>query len=310
MSTLENTPSVSREDGLTTDRRRFWDENGFLILPSFFSEDEIDAIRQLHEHVWQIRPANVIVDDLTGGRRLRMNQVSVDAKRQPYKVNDLYLTFPGIRRLALDPRLTRLLAELINDAPVLCNTLSLEFGSEQANHIDSLYMTPPRESPLVATWTALEDCHPDAGPLAYVPGSHRIEPYRFSNGRMTELAAERDEWAAYIRDHVARLGLVEQQFLPRKGDVFIWHGQLLHGGGKRNDPKRTRRSLVSHYFTEGACRAEGYKLRHEHDGYWMQRPPQGASPARRATESLGRLIRRVVYAALPATGASPTSTEQ
>ena len=153
-----------------------------------------------------------------------------------------------------------------------------------------------------ATWTALEDCHPDAGPLVYVPGSHNIPPYRFSNGRMTELAAERGKWAAYIREHVARLGLVEQQFLPRKGDVFVWHGQLLHGGGKRNDPDRTRRSLVSHYFTEGDCRAEGYKIGREHDGYWMQRPPQGASPARRTTESLGRLIRRTGYAARKAMG--------
>ena len=292
MSTNDDAGLASREVGLKAEQKRFWDENGFLILPSFFSEDAIEAVRRLHDHVWRVCPGHVIVDNLAVGSRARMDQLTEEAKRQPHKVNDLYLSFPRIRSLALDRRLTRLLAELIGDTPTLCNTLGLDYGTEQGKHVDSLYMTPPHQSPLVATWTALEDCHPEAGPLVYVPGSHKIAPYRFSDGRLTEVSAERGAWESYIRDHVARLGLVEQQFLPRKGDVLIWHGQLLHGGGKRSDPNRTRRSLVCHYFAVGACRVTGYKLAFEHGGYWMRRLPQGASAARRATALLGCLMRR------------------
>lgn len=295
MSAADSVGVTSSEAGLTAEQRRFWDENGFLILPSFVSEQSIEAVLRLHTHVWQARPRHVIVDNLAVGGRSSMDRLPEEAQAQPHKINDLYLSFPEIRSLALDRRLTPILAELLGDAPALCNTLNLDYGSEQANHVDSLYMTPPGESALVATWTALEDCHPDAGPLSYVPGSHKIAPYRFSDGRLTEVAAEHGAWETYIRAHVARLGLVEQQFLPRKGDLLIWHGQLLHGGGKRNDSSRTRRSLVCHYFTVGGCRAAGYNLARGEGGCWVRRPPQAASAARRTAAFCARKIRQGRY---------------
>jgi len=295
MSTDCGAGVTSPKAGLTAEQLHSWDENGFLVLPSFFSEDVIEAVLRIHADVWRGCPSQVIVDNLAVGGRTSMNQLSEEAKQQPHKINDLYLSFPGIRGFALDRGLTPILAGLLGDTPVLCNTLSLDYGTEQGMHADSLYMTPPRESPLVATWTALEDGHPDAGPLEYVPGSHRIAPYRFSDGRLTEVAGEYGAWESYIGHHVARLGLVKQQFLPRKGDVFIWHGQLLHGGGKRNDAGRTRRSLVCHYFTVGASRAAGYKLVLEDGGCWMQRPPQAASAVRRAAALSARAMRLARY---------------
>ncbi len=33
-------------------------------------------------------------------------------------------------------------------------------------------------------------------------------------------------------------------FLARKGDAFIWHADLLHGGGSVTDDQTTRRSVV------------------------------------------------------------------
>lgn len=295
MSAADSAGAESSEPGLTAEQRRFWEENGFLILPSFVSDESVAAVLRLHAHVWRTRPSHVIVDNLAVGGRSSMDRLTEGAQAQPHKINDLYLSFPEIRSLALDRRLTPILAELLGDAPALCNTLNLDYGSEQANHVDSLYMTPPRESALVATWTALEDCHPDAGPLSYVPGSHKIAPYRFSDGRLTEIAAEHQAWETYIRGHVARLGLAEQQFLPRKGDLLIWHGQLLHGGGKRNDSTRTRRSLVCHYFTLGNCRAVGYNLARAESSYWIRRPPQAVSAARRAAAFCARKLRQGSY---------------
>ena len=36
MSTNDDAGLASREVGLKAEQKRFWDENGFLILPSFF----------------------------------------------------------------------------------------------------------------------------------------------------------------------------------------------------------------------------------------------------------------------------------
>jgi ectoine hydroxylase len=41
-----------------------------------------------------------------------------------------------------------------------------------------------------------------------------------------------------------------REFLPRKGDVLIWHANLLHGGRAIAAPGATRRSLVAHYFAK------------------------------------------------------------
>jgi ectoine hydroxylase-related dioxygenase (phytanoyl-CoA dioxygenase family) len=40
-----------------------------------------------------------------------------------------------------------------------------------------------------------------------------------------------------------------ENFFAEPGDVPIWHAQLLHGGRPINDPRQTRLSLVTHYWT-------------------------------------------------------------
>lgn len=41
-------------------------------------------------------------------------------------------------------------------------------------------------------------------------------------------------------------------FEARKGDVLIWHANLLHGGSPRRELTRSRKALVCHYFVQGA----------------------------------------------------------
>ena len=38
-------------------------------------------------------------------------------------------------------------------------------------------------------------------------------------------------------------------FLARKGDVFLWHANLMHGGEPHHDKALTRKSMVFHYFS-------------------------------------------------------------
>jgi len=37
----------------------------------------------------------------------------------------------------------------------------------------------------------------------------------------------------------------------KKGDVFLWHGMLVHGGSPVKNPALTRKSMVIHYLTNG-----------------------------------------------------------
>ncbi|HYF49429.1 MAG TPA: phytanoyl-CoA dioxygenase family protein [Planctomycetota bacterium] len=264
--------------GLKREQQKFWDDNGFLILPGHFSEERIDAVNRLVERLWthgRTRDCRVVADIFIGTpqeRRCKLKDAPLEARRYPFKINDLYLDYELVRELVLEDRLTRALEELIGGHVLACNTLNFEYGSQQDFHTDSLYMTPPKKLNLIATWIALETCAPEAGPLRYYPGSHMIPPYRFSTGRMTSVNAEMDQYRRYMMDEVQKRGLKEEIFCAKKGDVLIWHSQLFHGGAPIKDPTRTRKSLVTHYFkaSDMLCQ-QGRTLS---GGYYLIRDPQ------------------------------------
>lgn len=269
---------------LSARQRRHFSDYGFLVVPGFFTPEEVDRARRAYRRVWEVLPADVTVDTEVTGRRLRARDLTEEERRQPFKVNDLYLVDEGLRNLVLSEQIGVLIAELLGDSPVICNTLSLEFGSQQADHLDTLFMTPRTEGALVATWMALEDVDADAGPLRYYPESNHIEPYRFESGGFHVLTAEMDRWGDYMAGAVDRYGLAETRFLARAGDLFIWDAWLLHGGSEICRPGLTRHSLVTHFFTASDCRALGSRLRPAPGGYWMDRPPQSPRDSLIASE--------------------------
>lgn len=252
-----------------------WDARGVLVLPRFYADAEIDAVRADFQALWETGRARITVDDLDIDRRMRMREISAEARgSHHFKVNDLYLEQASVRHLALNDRLVPLLHTLLGARPALCNSLSLEYGTEQPDHVDSLFMTPRTPAHLVAVWVALEDCSPDAGLLRYGPGSHKIKPYIFSNGGRHFVPEELDAWIAWMRAQVRQCGLSCELFQARKGDVFIWNAQLLHGGSSIADRRHTRRSIVFHYFSESDCLTMGSRLVPASGGFWIRRSHQ------------------------------------
>ncbi|HLG04295.1 MAG TPA: phytanoyl-CoA dioxygenase, partial [Bacteroidia bacterium] len=54
-----------------------------------------------------------------------------------------------------------------------------------------------------------------------------------------------------IASIIEEKNLEKKVFLARKGDLFIWHANILHGGEPVSDTNATRKSLVTHYFCKG-----------------------------------------------------------
>jgi ectoine hydroxylase-related dioxygenase (phytanoyl-CoA dioxygenase family) len=46
----------------------------------------------------------------------------------------------------------------------------------------------------------------------------------------------------------------KKTFTAKKGDVLIWHANLLHGGESIINKKSTRKSMVIHFFAEGVIK--------------------------------------------------------
>jgi ectoine hydroxylase-related dioxygenase (phytanoyl-CoA dioxygenase family) len=88
----------------------------------------------------------------------------------------------------------------------------------------------------------------------YVPGSHNIEKFDWGNGLHLTPESDQDEerFAEYLADQCAKQGYEVETFCPNKGDLFIWHAGLVHGGSRSIRQEMTRRSFVTHFSTTSA----------------------------------------------------------
>lgn len=237
---------------LSAAQKRSWEMNGYLHLRKAVSQTEIDRIRGAVDWHWAHPESNPHhVDVITGdhaGRWFTMSETPADVRAQVYKLNNLFLRDEAIRSVALSPYLHKVMKTLLSAEPLICNSLNFERGSQQDAHIDSWYMAPPSEDGMVAASISLDVVDESNGPIFFYPGSHKIPPYRFSDGRLNMIDAEYTACRAYLDEEIESRGLKTVRFSGQPGDVFIWHGQLIHGGSEIQDFSKTRNSLVVHYW--------------------------------------------------------------
>jgi hypothetical protein len=229
------------------DRCRTWRKNGYVILPGLFDDATLDAVWKAYEHAIatgriQLPPEPASADDPHPGRHLN-----------PHKKAGAFC------RILKHQGLLSAIRLLMERDPRPLQTIASHKGSQQGLHSDSIHMTTYPLGYLTAAWIAFEDIHPNSGPLVYYPGSHRL-PYVFSKDvGISEEDFKREGYAPYharyepyIRALVEESGIEPHYFHAKKGDVLIWHANLVHGGSRREDLAMTRRALVCHFFVKGA----------------------------------------------------------
>ena len=230
---LAATPAFAALPAASQASLRTFEDNGFAILPGFFGNEAVAGINQeLHQLI-------------------ASRQVSVRY------VNKFMFAFRKSARIraAGEGSLRALVSALLGHEATLFQSINFLTGSQQRTHSDSIHMSTFPLGGMAAAWVALEDITPTNGPLHYYPGSHLLPYYLnadYQNEGTDWLIGDQD-YAAYERlmaGRVAELGLQKQIFLARRGDVFIWHANLMHGGEPHLDPARTRKSMVFHYFSQ------------------------------------------------------------
>ena len=186
------------------------------------------------------------------------------------KLCDLHTISPGAAEISLNPVIVRFLKHVFGSAPALLQSLTFNKSSEQVIHQDFSYVFEQREvAKLAACWVALEDISADAGPLEYFTRSHLLGAGDFFNWgesnvhilNRADAASRAADYLAHLKKQVVEKKWPSEIFLPRKGDVLIWHGLLLHGGTAMKNPNLTRKSYVCHYtsleshhqFPDQAC---------------------------------------------------------
>lgn len=233
---------------------------GYLILRAAVEPELIDRYLADVERLVSSREASTVVElDGVGLRHVR--DCSAEELASPHmRIMDFHNQSMTGKRLALHPTLVSFVGHVLREPVVAMHTLTFMRPTEQRLHQDSAFVVPAEiPSHMMAAWVALEDVHPEAGPLGYYPGSHTIRKFDWGDANAWEgglFLSEQstktpEDFAAYLEQECERAGLKLETFLARKGDVLFWHGSLVHGGTAAIS-ERTRKSFVTHYSSLSA----------------------------------------------------------
>lgn len=213
-----------------------WYRNGYIILDRYVGDELVAEINQDVEYLLETEV-------------LQFNYT----KR---KIFDAFKYAPSIKQLVHDKSITDILSFILDKEVFPFQTINFTKGSEQKPHSDWLHMSTFPRGYLVGVWVALEDITIDAGPIAYYPNSHHL-PYLSNSdigAKNNFLFLDKDannKFEHKIAQEIVAHQLQAKVFEAKKGDVLIWHANLIHEGMPIINNALSRKSMVIHYFAKG-----------------------------------------------------------
>lgn len=216
-------------------------EKGFAVFD--FPDDQLDA------------RIDRIKRDLTPRFAFDRWRAEGWARNEGLRVQDGWTTHEDVRAIATNEAVVELLSKLYGRRAFPFQTLNFPVGTQQHFHSDSIHFSSIPERFMCGVWLAMEDIHPDAGPLVNYPGSHKWPIiYNEMMGRRigpSRIGLAQTPYENVWQALVDALGVKPEVFCARKGQALIWAANLLHGGSRQINPELTRWSQVTHDYFEG-----------------------------------------------------------
>ncbi len=244
-----------------------WVSEGYCAASGLVPEEQIDGMARDMDQLWLAeRPVEglELLDLKLEGREGLTNLPHAELLALPveerlrvreashWRVHGFYQFSDDARKVFENEKLIRLASLILGVRAEPTFTINFTYGSEQALHQDTAVFHVTPRNYLVGAWLTCEDIRPESGPLVFYPGSHREQLFPgFDDYPQTNLrtAADPNEYSEYV---ARRSQLYERRtYCAKKGDIFLWHGMLIHGGSPVVDPRQTRRSYVCHYIPPG-----------------------------------------------------------
>lgn len=223
-------------------------DHGYVVFPKATDESLIDEYVDLFEAAWSAPPENVYL-------HWKMQFVQMERKYydEVTKVSEFHNYFARAGELIFPPPVLRFLTQIYDRPPVAFQTMTMRKGSEENLHIDTGPLTLTEPMSMAASWVALEDVRASSGEFQFIPGSHTLPELlhygteKGHNGDYTEYGRILNATLRMCEER----GLKTERFMAKKGDVLIWHADLMHGGAPIGDWHLTRMSLVAHFMPLG-----------------------------------------------------------
>jgi len=192
------------------------------------------------------------ISELASDQNTKKNPKIYHYNKNP-RIIEGFKKFKNIKDLCRHKKITDVLKYLYNKKPIPFNSINFIKGTDQPLHSDYIHFSSMPQKFLAAAWIALERTDNRNGPLTVVPGSHKLDVVDYSLFNLdtpsstTELSKYYNLYEEYIKEVVSSKKLKTKTIKLKPGQALIWSANLLHGGKKIIDQKRTRYSQVVHY---------------------------------------------------------------
>jgi ectoine hydroxylase-related dioxygenase (phytanoyl-CoA dioxygenase family) len=224
-------------------------QNGYVVFEKAVKTDICDRITASISNI-EKNPGSYVYKSL--GQYVHPSKANLEEKAG--RVVDLYATSKEAREATFPDQVSNFLKLIFEDNPLAFQSIYFHRGSQQAIHQDTAYVITKKPLSLVASWLSLQDIEPGSGELAFYPKSHKFDHFYFDQD------AQRKGWQRKIdgdelhKEFLKSLHVQAEKkelslntFAAKKGDVFLWHADLAHGGSKIIKQDATRKSLVTHF---------------------------------------------------------------
>lgn len=235
---------------LTDEQRKFYEENGFLVIKNLVPKENLERYRKRFEQICRrevMVPGITVMRDIAIAKSEFVPDQKAVTKIQAWHMDEVlweYCCLPQIVDYVecfLGPDVVAMHTMLINKPPD-----PGKLSSRHPMHQDLYYFPFRPADRIVCAWTAMEKVNRDNGCLVVLPGTHK--------GQL--LQHDYPEWEGGVnkmyhgvRDYRADHPRVHLVMEP--GDTVFFHPLLIHGSGA-NRTQGFRKAISCHYCT-GQC---------------------------------------------------------
>jgi hypothetical protein len=229
-----------------------WNDDGVVIIRNLIPDNLIAAYRAEWSNANGLRGFGLRAR-LDRGPKDRLPLVLNAARPGGFPDCTPYMRHPALQLLCCYMPLAVELERLLGEPAGVHLNLTGWVSTERNWHQDG-YLNPDEVGDhYAAVWIALADIHPDSGPFQYIPGSHRW--HRLVREKFADVVDLTDPaWPKHSEDvltplieaEIERRGAEVESYLPKRGDVLIWHPRLYHRGSRAKVSGAYRPALIAH----------------------------------------------------------------
>lgn len=235
---------------LTEEQRKFYEENGFLVIRNLVDKKDLEKYRKRFEEICRREvevPGITIMRDVAILKSEFVKDQKAVTKIQTWHADPVlweYCCLPEVVDYVecfLGPNVVAMHTMLINKPPD-----PGKLSSRHPMHQDLYYFPFRPADRIVCSWTAMEKVNRDNGCLVVLPGTHK--------GQL--LQHDYPEWEGGVnkmyhgvRDFKPDHPRVHLEM--EAGDTVFFHPLLIHGSGA-NRTQGFRKAISCHYTT-GDC---------------------------------------------------------